>query len=582
MKGLNIKDKDSLNEYLTHPLYQPNNCYCPSYKRSVISSKKEKQNKINKSLTINIFSHLNNINSSKLSESSPIRKNNSLKEEQEIYNEQNMIQNDLIKFPEIKEFNLYYEIPFHGKYDFIFLLKGNLDKSEWTNKTTKLRNYPRHLKYTLFYQNDIKLQQLHKSSLSKIYQIFLRIKSVGLNLYNNNKFRECLEQFNFAYGLFKWLEFRDKNIKLNEIINNENFVILDRDIEEKIINYNNNINNNKIENINKTCLIYILEIMAYCNIELRLFSNAIECLEECEILGKENFPDIYLRLAQARIYNKKSSDEELALAEKNINKGINLVLLHNTRNKNQRKYLIDINIYNKTKNKLNQIIKARLETKLKYIKALLKQNLNFKNNYLNNNTNKNGENNDNVLYIKMNDINRQYKILKEIKKKYILAFKFFTESKNYPQLNLTYKEYETFYDIYQKFKFFYKFSSTSILNDNIFINLSPHEKRILNDLNSKKLIEKNKMNICEHIFMNGNYNNELYKYAVDKIFEEEKNKNEKDNKLNSIKKDINYSKRKCFVIKSSIGFIVLILISIWFQIYYLKSIRKAGYKSVYK
>ena len=581
MKGLNIKGKDSLNEYLTHPLYQPNNCYCPSYKRSVISSKKEKQNKINKSLTINIFSHLNNINSSKLSESSPIRKNNSLKEEQEIYNEQNMIQNDLIKFPEIKEFNLYYEIPFHGKYDFIFLLKGNLDKSEWANKTTKLRNYPRHLKYTLFYQNDIKLQQLHKSSLSKIYQIFLRIKSVGLNLYNNNKFRDCLEQFNFAYGLFKWLEFRDKNIKLNEIINNENFVILDRDIEEKIINYNNNINNNKIENIYKASLIYILEIMAYCNIELRLFSNSIECLEECVILGKENFPDIYLRLAQARIYNKKSSDEELALAEKNINKGINLVLLHNTRNKNQRKYLIDINIYNKTKNKLNQIIKARLETKLKYIKALLKQNLNFKNNYLNN-TNKNGENNDNVLYIKMNDINRQYKILKEIKKKYILAFKFFTESKNYPQLNLTYKEYETFYDTHQKFKFFYKFSSTSILNDNIFINLPPHEKRILNDLNSKKLIEKNKMNICEHIFMNGNYNNELYKYAVDKIFEEEKNKNEKDNKLNSIKKDINYSKRKCFVIKSSIGFLVLILISICFQIYYLKSIRKAGYKSVYK
>ena len=581
MKGLNIKGKDSLNEYLTHPLYQPNNCYCPSYKRSVISSKKEKQNKINKSLTINIFSHLNNINSSKLSESSPIRKNNSPKEEQEIYNEQNMIKNDLIKFPEIKEFNLYYEIPFHGKYDFIFLLKGNLDKSEWANKTTKLRNYPRHLKYTLFYQNDIKLQQIHKSSLSKIYQIFLRIKSVGLNLYNNNKFRDCLEQFNFAYGLFKWLEFRDKNIKLNEIINNENFVILDRDIEEKIINYNNNINNNKIENIYKASLIYILEIMAYCNIELRLFSNSIECLEECVILGKENFPDIYLRLAQARIYNKKSSDEELALAEKNINKGINLVLLHNTRNKNQRKYLIDINIYNKTKNKLNQIIKARLETKLKYIKALLKQNLNFKNNYLNN-TNKNGENNDNVLYIKMNDINRQYKILKEIKKKYILAFKFFTESKNYPQLNLTYKEYETFYDTHQKFKFFYKFSSTSILNDNIFINLPPHEKRILNDLNSKKLIEKNKMNICEHIFMNGNYNNELYKYAVDKIFEEEKNKNEKDNKLNSIKKDINYSKRKCFVIKSSIGFLVLILISICFQIYYLKSIRKAGYKSVYK
>ena len=582
MKGLSIKDNDSLKEYLTHSLYQSNTSHCPSYKRSIISSKKEKQSKDNKSLKINIVSHLNNINYSKLSESSPIRKKNPAKNDQEEYNEQNMLKNNLIKFPEIKEFNLYYEIPFHGRYDFIFLLKGNLDKNEWSSKTTKLRKYPRHLKQTLFYQNDIKLQQLHKSGLNKIYQIFFKIKTVGLNLYNNNKFRECLEQFSFAYGLFKWLEFKDKSIKLNEIINNKNFVILDTDIEEKIINYNTNnpINNNKIEEILKTFLIYILEIMAYCNMELRLFSNAIECLEECAVIGKDSFPDVYLRLAQARIYNKKSSDEELALAEKDINKGINLVLMHNTRNKIQNKNLIDINIYYKARNKLNQIIKTRFETKIKYIKALLKQNLNFK--IIKYNNKNFGENNDNVLYIKMNDNNRQYKILKEIKKKYILAFKFFTESKNYPQLNLTYKEYEAFYDIYQKFKFFYKFSSNLLLNDKIVKNLSPQEKKILLDSNNKKLIEKNKMNICEHIFMNGNYNNELYKYAVDKIFEEEKTKNEKDIKSNMIKKDINSSKRKCFVIKSSIGFIVLILISIWFQIYYLKSIRKAGYKSIYK
>ncbi len=57
-------------------------------------------------------------------------------------------------------------------------------------------------------------------------------------------------------------------------------------------------------------------------------------------------------------------------------------------------------------------------------------------------------NNDNVLYIKPDDNKTQYKILKEIKKKYILAFKFFTETKNYTQLDLTYKEYESFYDIY--------------------------------------------------------------------------------------------------------------------------------------
>ena len=577
MKGLNIKDKDSLKEYLTHSLYHQNTSYCPSYTRSLISSKKNIKSKSNKSITINIVSHLNNKNSFKLSESSPIKRINSSKNEKSKNNEQNSIKLNLIKFPEIKEFNLYYEIPFIGKYDFIFLLRGNLDKTEWTSKTLKLRSYPRHLKNTLFFQNDTKIQQIHKYDFNKIYQIFLKIKNAGLNLYKNKKYRECLEQFSFAYGLFKWIEFKDKSIKLNEIINNENFAILDSDIEEKIILYNTNDNN--LNNIYKISIIYILELIAYCNIELRLFSNAVECLEECAKFGENNFPDIYLRLAQARIYNKKSSDEELLLAEKDINKGINLVILKNNQNKNQNKNLIDINIYYKTKNKLKQIIKQRVETKVKYITALLKQNLQLKNDaYNNKNIN---EKNNNVLYIKMNDNNRQYKILKEIKKKYVLAFKFFTETKNYTQLNLTYKEYESFYDLYQKFKFFYKFSPEKV-DAALTPNLKPTQKKFLLDAKNKKLIEKNKMNICEYIFMNGNYNNELYKYVVDKIFEEEKNKNENDTKLNEIKKDINYSKRKCFVIKSSISLVVLILISIWLQIYYLKSIRKAGFKSVYK
>ena len=59
---------------------------------------------------------------------------------------------------------------------------------------------------------------------------------------------------------------------------------------------------------------------------------------------------------------------------------------------------------------------------IKYIRTILKSNLNLRNN----STDK--INNDNVLYIKPDNNKTQYKILKEIKKKYILAFKFFTET----------------------------------------------------------------------------------------------------------------------------------------------------------
>ena len=570
MKGLNIEDKDSLKEYLIDSLYTSKTLPCPSYKRSFIPTQNPKSSKSNKNkkVTINIISHLNNLNSSKLSESSPIKKKSSPKNKtNQTETKFNFIQN-FFKFPEIKEFKLYYEIPFHGKYDFVFLLRGNMEKTDWTKKTSKIRTFPRHLKNTLFYQDNDKFKKIHLLNLKKIYQIYSKIKNGGLILYNNRKFRECLEQFNYAYGLFKWIEFKDKNIKLNEVIKKNNFTILDSDIDEKRIIINSN--NNKLEEMYKACLIYILEIMAYCNIELRLFSHAIECLEECAILAQNNFPDVYLRCAQARIYNKKSTDEELKLAEKDINKAINMV------NKNNNKNKIDRGIYYRTKNKLNQIVKKRLETKVKYIKALLKRNLNLKN------KNKNLNNsNDIVLYIKIDDNKRQYKILKEIKKKYVLAFKFFTETKNYIQLDLTYKEYESFYDIYNKFKFFYKFNPSK-MNEKILHHLNENEKNILFDVNNKTLIEKNKKNICEYIFSNSNYNKELYKYAVDKISEEGKTQNEKDIKSSKIKNEINDKNKKCFVIKTSICSFILIFVSVGLQIFYLKNIRNVGFRSIYK
>ena len=572
MKGLNIKDNGSLNEYLIDSLNTSKTLPCLSYKRSFIPIKNTKSAKSNKKLTINIVSHLNNLNSSKLSESSPIKTKISSKNKKDKNNSKSNYIQKIIEHVEIKtEFNLYYEIPFHGKYDFVFLLRGNLEKADWTLKTSKIRAYPRHLKNTLFYQNDEKLKKIHSLNNKKIYQIYTKIKNGGLKLYNNKKYRECLEQFNYAYGLFKWIEFKDKNIKLNELINKEDFAILDTNIEEKRIILDSNWDNNKLEEIYKACLIYILEIMANCNIELRLFSHAIECLEECTILAQNNFPDVYLRCAQARIYNKKSSDEELKSAEKYINKAINLVKAYNNKNENK----IDITIYYKTKNKLNKIIKKRLVTKIKYIKALLNKNLIIKNKNINNNIN------DNILYIKIDDNKRQYKILKEIKKKYILAFKFFTETKNYIQLDLTYKEYETFYDIYNKYKFFYKFNQNEI-NETILHYLNGNEKKILSDSNDKSIIEKNKKNICDYIFTNSNYNKELYKYAVDKIFEEEKTKNGKDIKSNKIKNEISYTNKKCFVIKTSICSIILIFISVCLQIFYLKNIRKAGFIPIYK
>jgi len=108
--------------------------------------------------------------------------------------------------------------------------------------------------------------------------------------------------------------------------------------------------------------------------------------------------------------------------------------------------------------------------------------------------------------------------------------------------------------------------------------LNEKEKKVLfYSNNNQKIIEKNKINICEYIFMNSNYNRELYKYAVDKIFKEEKNQNDKDIKSNKLKNELNNTNKKCYIVKTSICSIILIIVSVGLQILYFKNIRKAGF-----
>ena len=47
---------------------------------------------------------------------------------------------------------------------------------------------------------------------------------------------------------------------------------------------------------------------------------------------------------------------------------------------------------------------------------------------------------------------------------------------------------------------------------------------MLNDTKIPKIIERQRANICEYNFTHGKYNVELYKYALDKIFEEDQKK----------------------------------------------------------
>ncbi len=482
------------------------------------------------------------------------------------------------KDPENKDFEQFYEVPCFGNYDFMFFLRGSLTQEEWIEKTKKIRKYPRHLKYTLFYQNQEKLKEVHKAEFPRVFFIYDDIKQKGIRLYNRKKYREALEHLTYAYGLLRWIEFKDKKRQADFVIKPSLEGILDDEIEEKKCYLDAP---DVEEESYKACVVYILEIMAYCHIELRQYSYAIECLDECEETCGNLVPDVFFRRAQARMLNKFSTEEDLAKANEDIEKAIKFGEHYNAEIKkkygegiNYYKRPLELEIYYQTKKKLEKIIEEKLDSKIYNLKRLLGKVHGSKNKAQDEMTE------DEAIFFEScflnsdnEDLKRKYKVLKEMKSKYNLAVKFFTETKNQEQLDLTYKEYEAFHETFEQFKFFYKFKIESI-DPKAYNQLTEEEKKMLSDPNNAKFIERQKANICDYIFSNGKFNLELYKYALDKVFEEYRQQIEEEKKKEeALRPKVSWSEYLLKISKGNFGiylsicFILFTIGAIGFQFY---------------
>lgn len=411
------------------------------------------------------------------------------------------------KDPVNKHFEQYYEIPCFGPYDFLFLLRGSLDTEEWLEKTEKLRGYPRYLRNTLFYQAQEKLQKVHEKEFPMVFFIYDDIKQKANRLYRRKKYKEAIEHMTYCYGLLRWIQFKDKNRQKDFVVKPSLDAILDDDLELKEV-YLDDV---KVEEDSyKACKVFLLEIMAYAHMELRQYHCAIECLDECEQIAEDKVSDVFFRRSQARTYNRDSTDEDLELAMKDIEKAIQL--------KDSEV------IYKEHKEKLEKIIKERNDEKVGNVRRLIQKaqkklakvkemNLNL----------------EEVFFVNNEDAERQYKILKDMKSKYNMAVKFFNETKNEEQLALTYKEFESFHKSYEQFKFFYKFKINE-LDPKIKAQLTEEEKKFMEEKDFNLYIDEYKYKVCENVFSEGNYNIELFQYSLEKVFEEERKAEEEKEK----------------------------------------------------
>jgi tetratricopeptide (TPR) repeat protein len=120
--------------------------------------------------------------------------------------------------PQNKSFNFSYEIQLYGQYDFIFDFKGEMSKEEFNSKTKKIRQYPYHLKYTLFQSEELKM--LRRKEFAFLFFKFDELKEKGNKMYKRGKFRESIDFYIRAYSILKWIEFKEPK-QIAYIVGNE-------------------------------------------------------------------------------------------------------------------------------------------------------------------------------------------------------------------------------------------------------------------------------------------------------------------------------------------------------------------------
>ena len=196
-----------------------------------------------------------------------------------------------------------------------------LSEEEFFLKTEKLRRIPRHKKYTLFNQRDEKLQKIHEKEFPVVFFAYDDIKEKGNRFFKRGKFREAVQHYSYAYGLLRWVEFKDKKRGKDIVAKPSLEPILDDDIEEKIV-YLDDV---KVEEDSyQACVVYLLKNLGYAYMELRHFSEAVDCFDEALEIAGDRLPDLYFRRSQARVYNKYSKQEDYELAKADILKAIEL------------------------------------------------------------------------------------------------------------------------------------------------------------------------------------------------------------------------------------------------------------------
>ena len=87
-------------------------------------------------------------------------------------------------------------------------MMGNLEISEFRSRTRLLRNYPKHLRNTLFLKDE-RINKIRNKEFTIVFLAYEEIREKANNLYKKKQYKKAINFFTFAYSIMKWLELKE-------------------------------------------------------------------------------------------------------------------------------------------------------------------------------------------------------------------------------------------------------------------------------------------------------------------------------------------------------------------------------------
>lgn len=93
-----------------------------------------------------------------------------------------------------KHFEFFFDIGYHREMDFIFNFTGGLNQKDFKENTKAISSYPKHLKYTLFVNNE-SIKRIQKKEFPEAFFAYSEIKEKGNKAYRKKNYREAIDLY---------------------------------------------------------------------------------------------------------------------------------------------------------------------------------------------------------------------------------------------------------------------------------------------------------------------------------------------------------------------------------------------------